>query len=761
VAIGCLVAVISVVFAAIASATAPSNDNFANAQTVPQEGATVSGTNVDATAEPGEPSASPYGPNHTIWYRWTAPASGPVSISTCDSEFDTIVAAYTGSSLGSLTEVGHNDNSGAAGPCPNTKFSYLTFDATGGTTYSIVIDTVGDLNGDGSGPPRGAAKLVLDGPDVPAPPPSEPDDTTTTGTSVPVDQTTVRSVMDDLSPAKAGNGWRFKTIKNAEQMVVALELAHMNLSYREVPIALRKFPKSQEDDIRAHPGTGGQILKTKPKGGSELISTAAEQQAIRVYYWDPAHDKRYQADLRREAERRRQEEEAERNRCKLLSVDIQEVKRLILAKTFDEAKAALAPYKCKALIGKVDTNNRIYREYVTDAEFDKGDNGFRLTVIRPAVPDFTITWREDPNTMQDKDQLSLVAEPDGDWVLPRSSQSSSRMTIQVNERTTGRFVQGATLEVWDVGQAGTSRRLLSTTTNANGERTITFRLPKETTLLITATVKDGSNVMSAERDLRVREQGPSLTTTCGRTLRLQRVNGKVVYQGSQAELDRCRGLGVVPANLGDGRGTSTPRVPTIEQTPALTVAPGGGSLLAGTHNAISISGSNTIVGAAPGVIAAGGGNLIGQAGGTRPLVGRRFGFFGPIGDFLNNIATNIGRAFNQGVSNIKAMAGSSIQGIQQTANQLAQQGAAVPPPATLKPEGLGVIAAGGGNVIAAGGGNVIAAGGGNLISDKGSGLISDKGLGVIAAGGGNVIAAGGGNLMPVYGGRVIAPGGGN
>ena len=85
------------------------------------------------------------------------------------------------------------------------------------------------------------------------------------------------------------------------------------------------------------------------------------------------------------------------------------------------------------------------------------------------------------------------------------------------------------------------------------------------------------------------------------------------------------------------------------------------------------------------------------------------------------------------------------------------------------PEGMHVIAAGGGNVIAAGGGNVIAAGGGNVIAAGGGNVIAAGGgniligqaSGVIAAGGGNVIAAGGGNVIAAGGGNVIAAGGGN
>jgi hypothetical protein len=68
----------AVVFAAVASATAPSNDDFAAAQTVPAEGGTLDGSNMDSSAQTGEPAhgGSPYGALHSIWYRWTPPADG-------------------------------------------------------------------------------------------------------------------------------------------------------------------------------------------------------------------------------------------------------------------------------------------------------------------------------------------------------------------------------------------------------------------------------------------------------------------------------------------------------------------------------------------------------------------------------------------------------------------------------------------------------------------------------------------------------------
>src|SRR5829696_10582956 len=79
---------------------APANDNFADAQ-VPNTGDTnpTSGSNVDATKEPGEPDHAGDAGGASVWYGWTAPHDGPATVDTCDSGFDTLLAVYTGGSV--------------------------------------------------------------------------------------------------------------------------------------------------------------------------------------------------------------------------------------------------------------------------------------------------------------------------------------------------------------------------------------------------------------------------------------------------------------------------------------------------------------------------------------------------------------------------------------------------------------------------------------------------------------------------------------
>ena len=87
-----------VIVPAVAFAAAPANDNFAAAIVVPAAGGTVTSSNVDATAEPGEPdhAGSSFGALHSVWFTWTAPADGAVALDTCGSGFNTRLGVYTG-----------------------------------------------------------------------------------------------------------------------------------------------------------------------------------------------------------------------------------------------------------------------------------------------------------------------------------------------------------------------------------------------------------------------------------------------------------------------------------------------------------------------------------------------------------------------------------------------------------------------------------------------------------------------------------------
>ncbi len=120
------------------------NDTFANATPLSILTATAVGSTVAATAEPGEPNhAGVSGPSHSVWCRWQATTSGTTSFDTTGSDFDTVVAVYTGSSVGGLTLIAANDNIS-----PTTRQSRVRFNAVAGTTYTVSVDGAHGAAGD-------------------------------------------------------------------------------------------------------------------------------------------------------------------------------------------------------------------------------------------------------------------------------------------------------------------------------------------------------------------------------------------------------------------------------------------------------------------------------------------------------------------------------------------------------------------------------------------------------------------------------------
>ena len=112
----------------------PSNDNFANSLALTGTNFTVNGDNTGATVESGEPNhtwGSPGG--HSVWYNWTAPARGFVTLAAASMNSTPVVYVYTGTSLSALSPIGTNSPSG------------VSFIATAGNTYQIAVDGSGGV----------------------------------------------------------------------------------------------------------------------------------------------------------------------------------------------------------------------------------------------------------------------------------------------------------------------------------------------------------------------------------------------------------------------------------------------------------------------------------------------------------------------------------------------------------------------------------------------------------------------------------------
>lgn len=113
----------------------PANDKFINRILLTGTNVSVTGENFVATKDTGEPAHwGAESGGKSVWWSWTAPASGPVTISTVGSDFDTVLAVYTGTAVGSLTLKANDDSTGDGGT------GEVTFNAEESRTYQIAVD---------------------------------------------------------------------------------------------------------------------------------------------------------------------------------------------------------------------------------------------------------------------------------------------------------------------------------------------------------------------------------------------------------------------------------------------------------------------------------------------------------------------------------------------------------------------------------------------------------------------------------------------
>ena len=87
---------------ASAQAAPPPNDAFATAQPLTLD-VPVQGTVVDATVESNEPAHAGDRRSKSVWYSYTSPTDGAVTLDACDATFDDVIATYTGTALNSFT----------------------------------------------------------------------------------------------------------------------------------------------------------------------------------------------------------------------------------------------------------------------------------------------------------------------------------------------------------------------------------------------------------------------------------------------------------------------------------------------------------------------------------------------------------------------------------------------------------------------------------------------------------------------------------
>jgi hypothetical protein len=141
----------------------PANDNFANAiaLTLSNNAATATGYNTNATKQSGEPNHAGTTGGHSVWWKWTAPTAGSMTVDTHGSYFDTALGVYTGTAVNSLTTIGSNDDTSST---PHIQTSRVTFTAISGQTYYFAVE---GWDGDSAG-----VTLTLSFTPTSAPPPT-------------------------------------------------------------------------------------------------------------------------------------------------------------------------------------------------------------------------------------------------------------------------------------------------------------------------------------------------------------------------------------------------------------------------------------------------------------------------------------------------------------------------------------------------------------------------------------------------------------
>jgi hypothetical protein len=111
----------------------PSNDAFAAAANITGAAFQAPADNRFATRETGEPLHAGEVGSRSLWWRWTAPANGRVTVRVDQSEiWIPLLAVYRGSAVNALALVAAQPGVAAA--------AQLQFDAIAGATYHVVVD---------------------------------------------------------------------------------------------------------------------------------------------------------------------------------------------------------------------------------------------------------------------------------------------------------------------------------------------------------------------------------------------------------------------------------------------------------------------------------------------------------------------------------------------------------------------------------------------------------------------------------------------
>jgi hypothetical protein len=113
------------------------NDFFVNAIALSGTSGVVSGGSTNATKEAGEPYIVGNPGGKSVWWSFTPPADGVLTLNTTNSTFDTLLGLYTGPDVADLTAIADNDDAYPGAP---GGFSFISQAVRSNETYFIAVD---------------------------------------------------------------------------------------------------------------------------------------------------------------------------------------------------------------------------------------------------------------------------------------------------------------------------------------------------------------------------------------------------------------------------------------------------------------------------------------------------------------------------------------------------------------------------------------------------------------------------------------------
>src|SRR6476661_6847864 len=112
----------------------PANDMFLDAQVLNPASTFANGTILGATREPGEYYHALQWAHYSVWYKYTAPGNGVMTMDTLGSDMGTMLAVYQGTNINNIREIASNDDY----PLFNYR-SRVVFGTISGQTYYVAI----------------------------------------------------------------------------------------------------------------------------------------------------------------------------------------------------------------------------------------------------------------------------------------------------------------------------------------------------------------------------------------------------------------------------------------------------------------------------------------------------------------------------------------------------------------------------------------------------------------------------------------------